>query len=251
LCCLVVGLVPALNSATRYRGADLLDGHWWRLPASLVGSYHLAHVFWTLVLVGLVLATLERLVGSATTLLVLAVGHLVPTLIAFGLAQAFHDQAVLHRLDYGASAALACAAAALALLRRSRVFAAVLAVLLVADLFFSDGLTSAEHWAAVLVGLCLAALFRGMKHGAVDRRVDRAGRLAATGGGGRDRRVDLGGVHAGGGVHRTGRDVVADRVDDRDDGAAVPGDVAGGVGLRGGGRQHRVPVGPQVRRAAA
>lgn len=164
----VLSVLPATGDAiaelVQYRGADLTDGHAWRMLLSIFGSYHLGQALWAGVLnTVFVLAPLEARVGSAYPLVIMWAGHLLPSLGAFAVLSLAGLTDWLERLDYGSSAALMAAVAALAVLRRSWVITAVMAFGLVGDAFFSDHLTAAEHWSAAAIGalLGLLALRRG------------------------------------------------------------------------------------------
>ncbi|MCP2262177.1 Lysylphosphatidylglycerol synthetase, C-terminal domain, DUF2156 family [Streptoalloteichus tenebrarius] len=156
----LLGVLPwtesAVRWATQYRGDDLLRGTWWRLFTSPFGAYHLVHVAWAAFTVVFVVAVLEALVGPGRTLLVLLLGHFVPTALAFAVAWSLGLGDWLARADYGSSAAVAGACGALAVALRRRGFAVVIGLVLVGDLVYSDALTASQHWAAVGLGAAVA-----------------------------------------------------------------------------------------------
>jgi hypothetical protein len=158
----VLGALPAaedtVHDLVQYRATDLTDGKAWRLLLSIFGAYHLTHAAWALLNVVLVVAPLEARVRSPYTLLILWAGHLLPSLGAYAVLSTIGPERLLDTPDYGSSAALMAATAALAVVRRSRVIAVLLLVGLAGDAVFSDRLTSGEHLTAAAVGAALGAV---------------------------------------------------------------------------------------------
>jgi hypothetical protein len=136
-----------------YRPGEMtrLDG-----LARLLGSALLVRgpieITWTVLATWLVLAPLEAVIGPRRLLAVMAVGHVVPTVLA-GLDWRWHHGAAMGRLDVGTSAVVVAAAAALAIRTRSLPVAVSLVIGLAADLVWQPDLSAGEHLFDLAVGI--------------------------------------------------------------------------------------------------
>ena len=123
------------------------------------------------VLLLVVVAAFERRVGSRRTLVVLAAGHVLATLLtAAGLWVAVHadavERSVVHARDVGPSYALFAVAAALTYLvdaRLRRVYVVALLGYALAMVVFSTTFTDFGHLLAILVGLACRPVVRSAR----------------------------------------------------------------------------------------
>ena len=142
-----------------YRGWDPALGPSVRLVASAFLLRHSYEVAWTITATVVVTGPLEALLGSWRTLIVMALGHLVPT-VSVALAGVSQSQRLGGGgLDVGASAMVAAAAAGLAVRSRSVAVAAWLVIAQSVGILVQSPLATVEHLVALSTGagLTLAA----------------------------------------------------------------------------------------------
>ena len=138
-----------------YRGWDPGLGPSVRLFASAFLLRHGYEVIWTIAATILVTGPLEALLGSWRTLIVMVLGHLVPT-ITVALAGVSQSQRLGGGgLDVGASAIVVAAAAGLAVRSRSVAVAVWLLVAQSVGIVLQSPLASAEHLVALSTGASL------------------------------------------------------------------------------------------------
>jgi hypothetical protein len=158
LACLLVSLLWATpGSAHRWVAACCGYRGWRPGPTAMVrlaGSAlllrHEYEVLWTIAATLLVTAPFEAWVGSARMLVTIALGHVVPTVLAAGLPHA--QRLGGGGLDVGASAVVVAAAAGLAIRSRSVPVVACLVVAQLVALSAESPLANAEHLTALGVG---------------------------------------------------------------------------------------------------
>ena len=145
-----------------YRGWDPALGPSVRLVASAFLLRHGYEVAWTITATIVVTGPLEALLGSWRTLIVMALGHLVPT-VSVALAGVSQSQRLGGGgLDVGASAMVVAAAAGLAVRSRSLTVAAWLVVAQSVGILVQPPLATVEHLIALSTG---ASMTLALSHG--------------------------------------------------------------------------------------
>ena len=141
----------AVMTLARYR-ADALLRYPWQLPLSAVLAQSWLQWIWTVVVGSSLFIALELRIGSLRASIVLALSHVIPTVVVACWAHAAGAVSVLHREDYGTSCLIMGAAGALLLVWRSRMLLAALVVTLAVDSVVNSSTTIVEHVIAVAVG---------------------------------------------------------------------------------------------------
>jgi hypothetical protein len=141
----------AATALARYRADALLRAPW-QLPLSALLPQSGPQWAWTVVVGGALFVALERRVGSVRAAAVLALGHVVPTLVVACWAHATGAVPALHREDFGTSCLIMAAAGALLVLLRSWLLLTAVAVTFAVDGFVNAPTTVVEHLIALAVG---------------------------------------------------------------------------------------------------
>jgi hypothetical protein len=115
------------------------------VPLSALLAQSWLQLLWTVFIGATVLSALEVRIGTAWLCVVLAVGHVVPTLAVDGWAMWAQDAAVLSGADVGPSCLVGAGVAGLAVAARSRLLSLLVLGSFGGDAVINSAATVAEH----------------------------------------------------------------------------------------------------------
>jgi membrane associated rhomboid family serine protease len=145
----------------QYHGSDLAEGIAWRLPLSAFLSESAAQFAWTLVMLIVVFAPLERRIGAANLALFTLLTHVVSTVVVDLFAAASGRHEWLNVADYGTSCLIFGAVVGLYVQTRRLVLACLIAICLGADGFLNSAMTVCEHFVAIGFGALVFTMSSG------------------------------------------------------------------------------------------